>query len=81
VHRLLQDWFLENTRREARGARIVVWPEVSVLVFEEDETKFLDFAQQLPREEQIYFLLGMGFHECTSAYAEQGRAYQSLRSA
>ena len=57
----IQDWFLENTRREARaGARIVVWPEVGVLVFKEDETKFLECVQQLAREEQIYLLMGMG---------------------
>lgn len=57
----IQDWFLENTRREARaGARIVVWPEVGVLVFKEDETKFLECAEQLAREEQIYLLMGMG---------------------
>ena len=57
----LQDWFLENTRREARaGARIVVWPEVNLLVFKEDETTFLKRAQRLAGEEQIYLLMGMG---------------------
>jgi hypothetical protein len=35
----LQDWFLENTQGEARaGARIVVWPEVNVLVFQTGRT-------------------------------------------
>jgi hypothetical protein len=30
----MQEWFLENTRREARaGARIIVWPEAGVLIF------------------------------------------------
>jgi len=57
----LQDWFLENTRREARaGARIVVWPEVNLLVFKEDETTFLERAKRLAAEEQIYLLIGMG---------------------
>jgi apolipoprotein N-acyltransferase len=57
----LQDWFLENTRREAQaGARIVVWPEVNLLVFKDDETTFLKRAQQLAGEEQIYLLMGMG---------------------
>jgi apolipoprotein N-acyltransferase len=57
----LQDWFLENTRREARaGARIVVWPEVNLLVFKEDETTFLKRAQRLAGDERIYLLMGMG---------------------
>ena len=37
-----------------------MWPEVGVLVFKEDETKFLECAEQLAREEQIYLLMGMG---------------------
>ena len=57
----LQDWFLENTRREAQaGARIVVWPEVNLLVFKEDESTFLERAQRLAGEEQIYLLMGTG---------------------
>jgi len=57
----LEDWFLENTRREARaGARIVLWPEVNLLLFKEDETAFLKRAQRLAGEEQIYLLMGIG---------------------
>jgi apolipoprotein N-acyltransferase len=57
----LQDWFLETTRREARsGARIVVWPEVNLLVFKEDEPVFLERAQRLTAEERIYLLIGLG---------------------
>jgi len=59
VFRRLQDWFLENTRREARaGARIVVWPEVNLLVFKEDEPTFLERAQRLTAEERICPLIG-----------------------
>ena len=37
------DKFLEDTRREARaGARIVVWPEASALVFAEDEPPYVE---------------------------------------
>jgi apolipoprotein N-acyltransferase len=57
----LQDWFLENTRREASaGARIVVWPEVNLLVFKEDEPMFLERAQRLTAEERVYLLIGLG---------------------
>ena len=57
----LQDWFFENTRREAQaGARIVIWPEVNLLVFKEDESAFLECAQRLAREEKIYLLMGTG---------------------
>ena len=57
----LQDWFLENTRGEARaGARIVVWPEVNLLVFKQDEPAFLERAQRLAAEERIYLLIGLG---------------------
>ena len=56
----LQDWFLESSRREAgAGARIIVWPELNLLVFKEDEADFLVRAQQLAREQHIYLLMGM----------------------
>jgi apolipoprotein N-acyltransferase len=57
----LQDWFLESTRREARaGAHLAVWPETNLLVLQQDETAFLERAQALARDEQIYLLIGMG---------------------
>jgi apolipoprotein N-acyltransferase len=57
----LQEWFVDNTRREARaGARIAVWPETNLLVLQQDETAFLQRAQALARDEGIYLLMGMG---------------------
>jgi hypothetical protein len=57
----LQDWFLETTRREARSeTKIVVCPEVNLLVFKEDEPMFLERAQRLTAEERIYLLIGLG---------------------
>jgi apolipoprotein N-acyltransferase len=56
----LQDWFLETTHREARaGAKIVVWPELNLLVFREDEQLFLERARELARTDSIYLLMGM----------------------
>jgi apolipoprotein N-acyltransferase len=58
--RRLQDWFVERTSSEARaGARIVVWPELNLLVFKEDEPAFLERARRLAAEERIYLLMGM----------------------
>lgn len=57
----LHDWFLEGTRREARaGARLIVWPEQSLLVFSEHEAAFLARAQHLAAEERVYLAMGMG---------------------
>jgi apolipoprotein N-acyltransferase len=57
----LQTYFLESTRREARaGAKIILWPEINLLVFKEDEASFLACAQTLAREEQITVLMGIG---------------------
>jgi apolipoprotein N-acyltransferase len=56
----LQDWFLENTRREARaGARIVAWPETNLVVFKEDEEAFLQAAKRVAAEEHLHLLMGM----------------------
>jgi apolipoprotein N-acyltransferase len=56
VHRRL----LEATIREARaGATIVMWPEASGLVFDEDEAEFLVRSQDVAREEGVYLLMGM----------------------
>ncbi len=56
----LHDWFFESTIREARsGARLVAWPEQSLLVFKEDEPAFLERAQRLAAEEGIYLAMGI----------------------
>jgi len=56
----LHNWFLESTTREARsGARLIAWPEQSLLVFKEDEPAFLERAQHLASEERIYLAMGM----------------------
>ena len=57
----LHDWFLEGSRREARaGARLIVWPEQSLLVFDEDEPAFLERATRLAADERVYLAMGMG---------------------
>jgi apolipoprotein N-acyltransferase len=57
----LHDWFLDGTRREARaGARLIVWPEQNLLVFDEDEPAFLDRAKRLAADERVYLAMGMG---------------------
>ena len=49
----LHDWFLEGSRREARaGARLIVWPEQSLLVFNDDEPAFLERARGLAADER-----------------------------
>ena len=63
----LQDWFLDSSRREATaGAKIIVWPELYLLVYKEDEPAFLQRAQQLAREQHIYLLMGMAAVELTA---------------
>jgi len=57
----LHDWFLDGSRREARaGARLIVWPEHSLLVFAADEPAFLERAKRLAAGERIYLGMGMG---------------------
>lgn len=57
----LQHYFLDATRREARaGAKIVVWPEINLIILREDESAFLDQAKQLAQEMSLYILMGMG---------------------
>lgn len=58
--RQVQDAFFTRTRREAQsGARIIVWPEGNLMVFEDDEAVFLGHARQLAREQGIQLLMGM----------------------
>jgi apolipoprotein N-acyltransferase len=57
----LHDWFLDRSRREARaGARLIVWPETSLLIYKEDEPAFLDRAQQFAAAEHVFLAMGMG---------------------
>ena len=57
----LHDWFLEGSRREARaGARLIVWPEQNLLVFDDDEAAFLERARRLAADERVYLAMGMG---------------------
>jgi apolipoprotein N-acyltransferase len=56
----LQDYFLEESRREAQvGAKIIVWPEANLGVFKADEPAFMQRAEQLAREQRVYLLMGM----------------------
>ena len=57
----LHDWFLDGSIREARaGARLIVWPEQSLLVFDHDEPAFLERAKRLASDERVYLAMGMG---------------------
>jgi apolipoprotein N-acyltransferase len=57
----LHRWFLEGSRREARaGARVVVWPETSLLIFKEDEPSFLAQAQRVAGDEHVVLAMGIG---------------------
>jgi apolipoprotein N-acyltransferase len=59
--RQLQGYFLNATRREARaGSKIVVWPEINLIILQEDEAAFIDQARQLAQEQSIFILMGMG---------------------
>jgi apolipoprotein N-acyltransferase len=57
----LHDWFLEGSRREARaGARLIAWPEQSLLIFQEDEPAFLERARRVAADQRVYLAMGMG---------------------
>jgi apolipoprotein N-acyltransferase len=57
----LHDWFLDQSRREARaGARLVAWPEQNLLIYAEDEPAFVARAQRLASEDRFYLAMGMG---------------------
>ncbi len=56
----LHDSFLTRSEGEARaGARIIVWPEANLMVFQEDETAFLERARAFTREHKVYLVAGM----------------------
>lgn len=56
----IHDHFIVQTREAARaGARIVVWPEASIVVFRDDYPALHKRLQALGRELGIYFLAGV----------------------
>lgn len=75
AYSLLQDHFLAESRREARaGAKIVVWPEITLMVLRSDEDAFMERARQLAREEHVYLLMGIGVHRPAEARALENKA-------
>ena len=53
----INDDLLSRTRIQARaGARIVTWSEFNAQTFSDGETRFLDRARQVAREERIYLV-------------------------
>ncbi len=53
-------YFDETVRQAEAGAQLVHWPEMAVMVPEEDEPAFIARAQQIAREENIYLAMGIG---------------------
>ena len=74
-YKLLQDYFLDESRREARaGAKIVLWPEINLMVLRSDEEVFMECARQVAREERVYLLMGIGVHRSDDARALENKA-------
>jgi apolipoprotein N-acyltransferase len=60
IHQL-QHYFLDATRREAHaGSKIIVWPEINLLILQEEEAAFIDQTRRSAQEQRIYILMGMG---------------------
>ncbi|MEJ2107742.1 MAG: nitrilase-related carbon-nitrogen hydrolase [Acidiferrobacteraceae bacterium] len=56
----VHDSFFLRSEREARaGARVIVWPEANLMVFEEDESAVLERARGFAREHGVHLVLGM----------------------
>lgn len=56
----LHDSFFLRSEREARaGARVIVWPEANLMVFEEDESVVLERARGFAREHGVHLVMGM----------------------
>jgi apolipoprotein N-acyltransferase len=56
-----QERYLEASVREAqRGAQLVVWPEMAVMVPAEDEAALLARGQEIARQEGIYLAMSLG---------------------
>jgi len=56
-----QERYLEASVREARrGAQLVVWPEMAVMVPAEDEAVLIERGQEIARQEGIYLAMSLG---------------------
>jgi len=56
----VQDSFLSRSAREAQaGSKIIVWPEANLMVFQEDETAFMERARTFVRDHRVYLVIGM----------------------
>ena len=51
---------LKGSRREAQAARLIVWPEQKLLVFDDDEPRFSSAPDELAADERVYLAMGMG---------------------
>src|SRR5262245_6151396 len=71
----LQDWFLEQTLDLARGGvRFVMWPEINLMVFKEDEARFYDRARALASAERIHLLMGLAIVQTGAKHPLENRA-------
>lgn len=56
----IQDSFLSRSEREAQaGSKIIVWPEASLILYEEDESAFLERARSFARKYSVHLVIGM----------------------
>jgi len=56
----IQASFLVRSECEARaGAKIIVWPEASLIIYEEDEHAFIERARAIAREQAVHILMGI----------------------
>ena len=75
AYNLLQDYFLAESRREARaGTKIILWPEINLMVLSADENAFMQRVRQVAREEHVYLLMGIGVHRSGEARALENKA-------
>jgi apolipoprotein N-acyltransferase len=75
TYNLLQDHFISESRREARaGAKIILWPEINLMVLSADENAFMQRICQVAVEERVYLLMGIGVHRSGDAQALENKA-------
>ena len=54
------DEFLEDSKQAANaGAKIIVWQENGLAVYQEDEASFIDQGREFAMHEKVYLLMGM----------------------